>query len=125
MKKCATMWVTLMAGVLIPWGNVYAQTSGLKLTNKTGYAMLEIQMSPSNKKTWSHDVLGVKELQDNESIRGSLPAKIDCIQDVRVFFKEDGDEMFGVIWPKINFCSGSELSLLYNKSTGKSGLMKE
>ena len=60
------------------------------ITNKTGYTIYYIYISPDNSDSWEEDVLGAEVLMDDETRRVNLKGYKSPIFDIKLV-DEDGD----------------------------------
>ena len=67
-----------------------AQNYYVDVTNRTGYTILYMYVSPGNAKTWEEDVLGKDVLQNGHTQRVNLHGYTSPIFDIRLV-DEDGD----------------------------------
>ncbi len=87
------------------------------LVNKTGYALSELYVSPSDTEDWQEDVLGQDILDEGQSVDITFQrATKTCKWDLKVVYEEDDSS---AVWSKIDLCSVSRITIKYNKSTDK------
>ncbi len=76
--------------------------------NKTGQAIITLQVSASGDDKWGDDILGVDILSDKESAEITFDRGTeDCLFDIRVTY-EDGDEGD---WRQVNLCETTDIVL--------------
>lgn len=85
------------------------------LVNKTGYGISEVYVSPAKSDDWEEDVLGRDTLSDGEAwkIHFSRAAKT-CKWDVKVVYEDDDSH---AIWPAVDLCSVSKITIHYNRKS--------
>jgi hypothetical protein len=84
------------------------------LTNRTGFDLREIYVSPANKNTWGRDRLGRNLLENGRSRKFVFADTSACVQDLKVVFDDDGSE---AIWEDLNLCELDKITLKYNRRT--------
>ena len=104
-------------------GFVFAQTdSGFTLVNMTGSTIREIYLSPVRKHDWGFDRLGKKVLADGASRFFKLPNQPTCGRDIKVVFVDDTPS---AVWPNVDLCAITKLTLRYDRQTRKVTVIKE
>lgn len=90
-------------------GPALAQTDqNFTLVNKTGFAIVTLNVSPASESRWGPDILGREFLANGESAEVAFPAEEEiCLWDLRVTY-EDGD--VGE-WRQTNLCEISTVEL--------------
>lgn len=92
------------------------------LTNKTGYQINEIYVSPSKTDDWEEDVMGVDALANGESVDIEFNVgERNCNWDLKAVY-DDGEE---VVWFGFNLCEVSSITLFYNDKTGETSAQYE
>lgn len=109
-KQIALIALTLAATT----GAAWAGDADFKLVNKTGYAINEVYISPTQKANWGKDRLGENQLLNGQSRTFRFGDTANCEQDIKVVFTDDGSE---VEWEEINLCEHSVITLKYNRKT--------
>ena len=84
------------------------------LTNRTGFDLREIYVSPANKNSWGRDRLGRNLLENGRARKFVFADTAACVQDLKVVFEDDGSE---AIWENINLCELEKITLKYNRKT--------
>jgi hypothetical protein len=87
-----------------------------RLTNKTGYTISEVYVSPHNKKSWEEDVMGQDTLGNNQSVNISFDRGSQCIWDLKVVYQDDDSS---AEWGNFNLCTISQISIYYDEDTEK------
>jgi hypothetical protein len=101
----------------------FAQTdSGFTFVNMTGSTIREIYLSPTRKHDWGFDRLGKKVLADGASRFFRLPNRAACSMDIKVVFV---DATPSTVWPNIDLCAITKLTLRYDRRTGKVTAIRE
>lgn len=86
------------------------------LVNKTGYAIDEVYVSPSNASDWQEDVLGQGTLPNGNSIHIRFSRNTNvCKWDVKVVYT-DGES---AEWDEFDLCETSKITIHYNRKTGE------
>ena len=85
------------------------------LSNKTGYELNKVFVSPSKSEEWGDDVLGQDTLDDTASvhIKFNRAAKT-CRWDLKVNYTVDDSN---AVWHDIDLCTVSKITIRYNKSS--------
>ncbi len=85
------------------------------LSNKTGYELKEVYVSPSNASDWQDDVLGTGTLGDGATVEIKFHrATKTCKWDLKVVYTVDSSN---AVWHDIDLCSVDKITIRYNKST--------
>jgi hypothetical protein len=109
-------------GIGIP-GLALAQTdSGFTLVNNTGSTIREIYLSPIRKHDWGFDRLGKKVLPDGASRFFKVPSQQACRRDIKVVFV---DSTPSAVWPDVDLCSITRLTLRYDRQARKVTFVRE
>jgi hypothetical protein len=106
--------IALIALTLAAAGSAWAGDADFKLVNKTGYAINEVYISPTQKANWGKDRLGEYQLLNGQSRTFRFGDTANCEQDIKVVFTDDESE---VEWEEINLCEHSVITLKYNRKT--------
>jgi len=85
------------------------------LSNRTGYELKEVYVSPFNSGDWEDDVLGTGTLGNGAAvdIKFHRAAKT-CKWDLKVVYTVDSSS---AVWHNIDLCSVDKITIRYNKST--------
>ena len=85
------------------------------LTNKTGYELKEVYVSPSKADEWGDDILGegVMPTDQVRHIHFSRSTKT-CKWDLKVVYTDDGSN---AVWHDINLCEVEKITIHYNRSS--------
>lgn len=87
------------------------------LVNKTGYDISEVYVSASKADDWEEDVMGRDVLSDGESVDISFSrGDKSCKWDLKVVYADDDST---AEWQGFDLCKVSKITILYNRSTGK------
>lgn len=95
-------------------GNAFAGDADFTLTNRTGYTLREVYISPSNKNAWGDDRMGKGYLDHGKSRLFRFSDKSSCTQDLKVVFDDDESE---VIWEDFDLCEINKITLKYNRKS--------
>lgn len=95
-------------------GATFAGNADFTLVNKTGYAINEVFISPSQKDAWGKDRLGENQFLNGQSRKFTFGDTKNCKQDIKVIFTEDESE---VQWDDIDLCEVDKITLRYNSKT--------
>jgi len=114
MKKIALSVAILLAGIV----GLQAQVFDFKLTNDTGYNIINMYVSPSAADEWGDDVLGEDILEDGSYVDVSFPSDIEMAllafdvseYDLKVI-DEDGDEF---VYTALKLAELYEITLTIN-----------
>lgn len=80
------------------------------LVNKTGLIIMEVYLSPTTDAKWGEDVMGADILDDGDKVDITFSsAETECNWDLKIVDEDDDD----VIWTKLNLCTASEITLIY------------
>ncbi len=93
-------------------GSAIAGNADFTLVNKTGYAINEVFISPSQKKNWGTDRLGENQFLNGQARKFKFGDTKNCRQDIKVVFTDDDSE---IEWEDINLCEVNKITLKYNK----------
>ncbi|MBL6852206.1 MAG: hypothetical protein ISS15_17235 [Alphaproteobacteria bacterium] len=93
-----------------------AARQNFTLINDTGYTIREVYVSPVSTNSWEEDVMGQDELEDGQSVDITFPHHAGgCYWDLKVVYDDDSD----AYWKNFNLCTISEITLNYNRRSGK------
>lgn len=85
------------------------------LSNKTGYEIKEVYVSPSASNDWEEDVLGTGTLGDGAKVHIKFHrATTSCNWDLKVVYTDDNSN---AVWQKINLCEVEKITIHYNRSS--------
>jgi hypothetical protein len=85
------------------------------LSNRTGYELSEIYVSPTKSDDWQDDVLGQDTLENGQRVHIRFKrATTTCRWDLKVVYKVDDSS---AVWRDINLCEVENITIRYNKST--------
>ncbi len=104
----------LFSGVAMS-GAANAGDADFTLVNRTGFALREVYLSPTNKTKWGNDRLGNDTLEHNKSRLFKFSDKSSCVQDLKVVFDDDASE---VIWENFDLCDLNKITIKYNRKSG-------
>lgn len=108
--------IAISVALLGSIGAAFAGNADFTLVNKTGYAINEVFISPSQKDAWGKDRLGENQFLNGQSRKFKFGDTKNCKQDIKVIFTEDESE---VQWDDINLCEVNKISLRYNRKTNE------
>ena len=101
---------------LLPATAMARGVQDFQLTNRTGYVISEVYVSPVNTNDWEEDVLGRDVLSDGEAVDITFsPRENICDYDIKVIY-DDKDE---AEWEDFDLCTVSKISLFYNLRNGE------
>jgi hypothetical protein len=113
-----TFFKSLVVAASLAIGHVaFAGDADFRLTNRTGYDIESVYITPSQSKSWGPDRLGRSMLANGRSRemvfnkQGSV-----CIYDMKIHwdgYGEDDDR----VWEQLDLCSINKITLRYNKAT--------
>lgn len=105
----------LTAALILAATPVMAGEQDFTLSNGTGYTIEQVYVAPSRSDDWEEDVMGADVLGDGEEVEIQFDSAEDaCSFDLKVVY-DDGEE---AVWPRLDLCSISTVSIFYNRSTG-------
>jgi len=85
------------------------------LSNKTGYEIKEVYVSPSKSDDWEEDVLGTGTLPDGNKVHIKFHRATEtCQWDVKVVYTDDSSS---AVWQNINLCDVEKITIHYNRSS--------
>jgi hypothetical protein len=88
-----------------------------KLTNKTGYEIKEVYVSPSKSTDWEEDILGDGVLADLGSRDIHFKrATSTCKWDLKVVYTVDSSS---AVWEDIDLCTVEKIIIHYDKDADK------
>ncbi|WP_249417615.1 hypothetical protein [Pusillimonas minor] len=108
--------IAVAAVLFASMGAAFAADADFTLVNKTGYAIEEVYISPSQKDAWGKDRLGEYQFANGEARKFKFGDTNNCQQDIKVVFSDDESE---VQWDDINLCELNKITLRYNRSTNE------
>jgi len=80
------------------------------LVNKTGLTINEVYLGPTSSDNWGEDVMGKDVLKNGEKVDITFSSsETECNWDLKIVDEDDDD----VEWIKLNLCTASEITLLY------------
>jgi hypothetical protein len=92
------------------------------LTNKTGYTISEVYVSPSKSSEWEEDVLGQAVLADGDNVEIKFSrATTSCKWDLKVVY----DDKETAEWDGFDLCTISKISISYNRKSGETWATSE
>ena len=87
------------------------------LVNDTGYGIREVYVSPTRSNDWEEDVMGSDVLDANTSVDITFPhGDRHHHYDLKVVYDDDGTS---AEWSDFDLCTISEITLSYNRRSGK------
>ena len=95
-------------------GTAMAADADFTLVNRTGYALNEVYISPTQKDNWGKDRLGSNQLLNGQARKFKFGDTKNCVQDIKVVFTDDESE---VEWEGFNLCELDKITLRYNRKT--------
>jgi len=95
-------------------GAAMAADADFTLVNRTGYALDEVYISPTQKDHWGKDRLGRDQLLNGQGRKFKFGDTKNCVQDIKVVFADDGSE---VEWEGFNLCELDKITLRYSRKT--------
>lgn len=106
----------LGAALAIMSGAAVAGDADFTLVNKTGYAINEVYISPTQKANWGKDRLGDYQFLNGDKRKFKFGDTKNCRQDIKVIFTDDESE---VEWEDINLCEVNKITLRYSRKSGE------
>ena len=114
-----TMMAAVVAAGVALLSPVAADAAGRQnftLVNNTGYTIKEVYVSPVSTNDWEEDVLGEDTLDDGQQILIRFQHHAGgCYWDLKVVYDDDTDAH----WENFNLCTISQISISYNRRSGK------
>jgi len=97
-------------------GDVHAQSrQDFVLTNRTGYTIEEVYVSPSRVTAWGNDVLGADTLENARQVTVRFNGSTtECSFDIKVVYDDKETAEFR----GVDLCRVSKVTLFYNRSAG-------
>ena len=110
-------------GITVPgFACAQGEKAGFTLVNMTGSTIREIYLSPVKKHDWGFDRLGKKVLPDGGSRFFKLPNRPVCGTDIKVVFVDSTPD---TVWPNVDLCAITKLTLRYDRKTRKVTAIRE
>lgn len=107
MKKlltAAAAFASLTFSATLAW----AAEQDFTIINRTGHAVMTLNVSPSDETNWGPDILGVEILANGESAEITFDRDEErCLWDIRVTY-DDGDMND---WRQVNLCESTTITL--------------
>lgn len=92
----------------------FASDEELRVTNRTGYTISEIYISPAKSDNWEEDVMGEDTLEPNKFVDIDFSKSEDtCKWDLKAVY----DDETTAVWRNVNLCEVSAITLFYNANT--------
>jgi hypothetical protein len=114
-KMIAAAVMAVGVAMLAPTG-ASATRQNFSLVNDTGYAIKEVYVSPTRANDWQEDVLGEDELDAGSSVDIKFPHHAGgCNWDLKVVYDDDTS----AYWTNFDLCTISEITISYNRHSGK------
>ena len=113
-----TFFKSLVVAASLAIGHVaLAGDADFTLTNRTGYDIESVFITPSRSKSWGQDRLGRSILLNGRS-RDMIFNKYGsvCIYDMKIHWEGYGEDEDRT-WENIDLCSIQKITLRYNRST--------
>jgi len=109
-------FLSLLAVALSFAGAAHAEAKqDFDLSNKTGYEIKEVYVSPSKSDDWAEDVLGTGTLPDGNKVHIKFHrSTTSCEWDVKVVYTDDSSS---AVWQNINLCEVEKITIHYTRST--------
>ncbi|WGQ34211.1 hypothetical protein QEZ63_09910 [Alcaligenes faecalis] len=108
--------IVVAVALLGTMGATFAGNADFTLVNKTGYAINEVFISPSQRDAWGEDRLGENQFMNGQSRQFKFGDTKNCEQDIKVIFTDDESE---VQWDDINLCEVNKITLRYNRKSNE------
>lgn len=105
----------ILLGLLAVSGASFAGDADFILSNRTGYPLDQVYVSPTHKNNWGRDRLGSNQLANNAWRKFTFGDTKNCVQDIKVVFADDDSE---VEWEGFDLCELEKITLRYNRKTG-------
>lgn len=87
------------------------------LVNDTGYSIREVYVSPTRVSDWQEDVMGSDVLDAGQSVDISFQRDARAHHwDLKVVYDDDDST---AVWTNFDLCTISEITLSYNRHSGK------
>ncbi len=108
-----SLLLAMATSLLLPMGAT-AGDADFTLSNRTGYDIAEVYISPANKNSWGRDRLGKNVLENGKSKLFTFSDSANCMQDLKVVFDDDNSS---VIWEDFDLCALNKITIKYNRKT--------
>lgn len=115
MFKKTVLLGLLGLGFMASSGASFAADADFILSNRTGYALDQVYIAPTQNKNWGRDRLGNNQLANNAWRKFTFGDTKNCVQDIKVVFADDDSE---VEWEGFDLCELDKITLRYNRKTG-------
>lgn len=115
MFKKTVLLGLLGLGFMASSGASFAADADFILSNRTGYALDQVYIAPTQNKNWGRDRLGNNQLANNAWRKFTFGDTKNCVQDIKVVFADDDSE---AEWDAFNLCELDKITLRYNRKTG-------
>ena len=107
----------VIAVSLLTCGVALAGDADFTLTNRTGYDIEAVYITPSKSKSWGNDRLGKSILANGKSREMVFNKQgSTCIYDMLIHWEGYG-EADDRTWEQLDLCSTHKITLRYNKNT--------
>lgn len=108
------MRYAVLPALLLAATAAWADARNFTLQNNTGRTVMQLFISPANEQAWEEDLLGSDVLPDEGSAAINFEAdeRDECVYDLKIVH-DDGDS---AIWPAVNLCAVTVVSVMYNDS---------
>jgi hypothetical protein len=116
--NCKTFFKSLVIAASLLIGHVaFAGDADFTLTNRTGYDIESVYITPSKSKSWGNDRLGKSILANGKSREMVFNKQgSTCIYDMLIHWEGYG-EADDRTWEQLDLCSTHKITLRYNKNT--------
>ena len=109
-----SVFIIAIAFSTIPWvASAEDAKQDFALTNKTGYELKELYVSPSKGSDWEDDVLGQATLGDGQAANIHFHRSATaCRWDLKVVYSVDSSSG---VWSDIDLCTVEKITIFYDK----------
>ncbi len=115
-RKIVVAPIVFLALLLFAASAMAQGSQDFNLTNKTGYDIHEVYVSPSNEESWEEDVLDQDILSNGQSVIIRFPhSPGTCVWDLLVVY-DDGEQ---AEWEDFDLCKTSKINIHYNRKSGE------
>jgi hypothetical protein len=117
MRNFAFALVLGLSTLTASFGAVQAQEAkqDFQLTNKTGYEIKEVFVSPNKAEDWQEDVLGKDTFADGDTWEIKFHrATPGCNWDLKVVYTVDSSS---AVWYGIDLCKVEKITIKYDKAS--------
>lgn len=110
------LFAAVTAAIAVSSSAYAAGKQDFVLTNKTGYTIDEVYVSPSSSDDWQEDVMGQDALENGSNVHIKFNrAAPGCEWDLKVVYA-DGET---AEWDSFDLCTVSKIRIFYDRKSGE------